>query len=103
MNLFNNSGIEGQVTLGPLTPIQRPGKTNYRSYQTTITVLNKKGEIITKFQSGEDGRFRVNLKPGVYVLRPESSRSLPRAPEQTVAVSENKFTQVSIRYDSGIR
>src|SRR4051812_10268095 len=103
MSIFNNSGIEGQVILGPLTPVQRPGKTNSRAFQATITVLNKKGEIITKFQSGEDGHFRVSLKPGVYVLHPESPRSLPRAPVQTITVSENKFTQVDIKYDTGIR
>ena len=96
-------GIEGQAIIGPLSPIERPGVANYRPYQASVTVLDQKGEIVTEFQSGADGRFRVNLEPGVYVLRPESSRSLPRAPTQTVTVSENKFTQVRITYDSGIR
>jgi hypothetical protein len=96
-------GIEGQVIIRPLSPIERPGTVNYRPYQATVTVLDQKGQIVTEFLSGADGRFMVNLEPGAYVLRPESSRSLPRAPTQTVTVLESKFTQVRITYDSGIR
>jgi hypothetical protein len=105
MNQLNalGGGIEGQVILRPLSPIERPGMVNYRPYQATVTVLDQKGQIVTQFQSGVDGRFRVNLEPGTYVLRPESARSLPRAPTQTVTVSVSKFTQVQITYDSGIR
>jgi hypothetical protein len=97
------SGIEGQVIIRPLSPIERPGVINYRPYQATVTILDEKGGVVTEFQTGADGRFRVNLKPGEYVLRPESSRSRPRAPKQTVIVSKKKFTDVRITYDSGIR
>jgi hypothetical protein len=97
------SGIEGQVIIRPLSPIERPGMVNYRAYHATVTVLNEKGEIVTNFQSGPDGQFRVNLPPGTYILRPESSRSIPRAPKQTVTVSADTFTEVRITYDSGIR
>jgi hypothetical protein len=106
MNQFNalGGGIEGEVIIRPLSPIERPGMVNYRPYQATVTVLDQKGQIVTEFQSGSDGRFRINLEPGTYLLRPKSpSRSLPRAPQQTVTVPESKFTHVSITYDSGIR
>jgi len=50
-----------------------------------------------------DGRFRVPLAPGRYTLRPDSPNSLPRAGQQTATVTPDRFTQVSIQYDTGIR
>jgi hypothetical protein len=100
---LNNSGIEGQVTIGPVSPVERLGIVNERPYQGTITVLNRAGQLVTQFQSDADGHFRVFLEPGTYILRPESPGSLPRADEQTVTVTDKNFTQVRITYDSGIR
>lgn len=97
------SGIEGIVIISPISPIERPGVINYRPYQATITVLNEKGKTVTQFQSGLDGTFRVNLKPGIYKLRPESETNYPRAEEQKVIVSKKEFTEVKINYNSGIR
>lgn len=98
-----NSGIEGQVIIQPVSPIERPEMINSRPYQATVSVLDQTGQVVAEFQSDADGHFRVQLEPGTYVLRPESSRSLPRASKQTVAVSANKFAHVRIIYDSGIR
>jgi len=105
MNQFNalGSGIEGETIIRPVSPIERSGEINYRAYQATVTVLDQTGHTVTEFHSGADGRFRISLEPGTYVLRPESPGSLPRAPKQTVTVLENEFTQVRITYDSGIR
>jgi hypothetical protein len=105
MNQFNvrGGGIEGQVIIRPIVPIERPGIVNYHPYQATVTVLDQNVHFVAEFQSSADGHFRVNLKSGTYVLRPESDRPFPRAPKQIVTVSENEFTQVCITYDSGIR
>ena len=97
------SGIEGEVIVRPLSPIERPGMINYRPYQATVTVLDESGQIVTEFQSGANGHFQVNLEPGTYVLRPESDQSRPWSRKQTVTVPENKFICVRITYDSGIR
>jgi hypothetical protein len=97
------SGIEGIVIISPISPVEQIGVPNFRPYQATISVLNTAGETVTQFQSREDGLFRVELKPGIYILRPESESIYPRAEEQTVTVSKNKFTRVLISYDSGIR
>jgi len=98
-----NSGIEGQVSFGPISPVAQPGVDNYRPYQATITVLNENGQVVTQFQSNADGKFRVSLKAGKYILRPEAPGPRPSAAKQFVTVSEGKFTQVHINYDSGIR
>jgi Carboxypeptidase regulatory-like domain len=98
-----NSGIEGQVSYGPISPIARPGVNNSRPYQATVTVLDQNGQTVTQFQSNADGTFRVSLKPGRYTLRPEAPGTYPHAAQQVVTVSAGKFTQVRIYYDSGIR
>ncbi len=101
------SGIEGQVSFGPISPVVRPGvrpgMVNYRPYQATITILDEEGQTVTQCQSDMDGKFRVSLKPGRYTLIPESPGPRPRAARQAVTVLEGEFIQVRINFDSGIR
>ena len=66
-------------------------------------VLTTSGEEVTQFQTDEQGRFRVDLAPGDYVLHPESPNGLPFAADTQFTVDEHKFTQLKISYDSGIR
>ncbi|MBI1744100.1 carboxypeptidase regulatory-like domain-containing protein [Candidatus Acetothermia bacterium] len=98
-----DSGIEGEIILRPISPVERPGMVNSRPYQATVTVLDANGQTVTQFQSDVKGHFQINLPPGTYTLRPESPSSHPFARQQTVTVSEKVFTRVLIAYDSGIR
>jgi hypothetical protein len=99
----SSSGIIGQVIIGPLIAVERPGMTNYRPYRATISVLSQRGKTVAEFESDVNGRFQVPLEPGEYILHPEPSGSLPYAIEQSVTVFKDQFTEVSITYDSGIR
>jgi hypothetical protein len=100
----SESGIEGLVTLSPTCPgPQRAGQVCEQPYQATISVLDQRGNVVTRIRSGADGRFRVVLAPGSYTLRPESPGALPRAGELAVTVTAGQFTRVDIRYDSGMR
>jgi hypothetical protein len=58
---------------------------------------------VTRVRSDEDGTFEVGLRPGRYVLDPETDGRLPMAAEQTVDVLPGVYTEVLISYDSGIR
>jgi len=101
----SDSGIEGQVLLGPACPgpvsVDKPCPD--QPYQATIQVQDQNGNTITQFQTDSNGNFHVSLNPGTYVLHPESSRAFPRAADQTVTVDPGQFTKVQIEYDSGIR
>jgi len=98
-----DSGIEGQVFIGPNCPVVREGEEcPDQPYQATLTVNNPKGERIVQIQTEEDGQFKIPLPPGEYILHPESGR-FPFADEQTIIVEEGAFTQVIVNYDSGIR
>lgn len=97
------SGIEGQVILRPVSPVERPGAINHRPYQASISVSDQEGRTVAEFRSGPDGRFELRLEPGQYVLHPRSESIYPHAPAQTVTVEKDHVTSVRIIYDSGIR
>ncbi len=97
------SAIEGKVSIRPVRPVERKGVPNQRPYQARITVLDPTGREVAVVDSDADGKFRIALPPGTYVLRPESSGLYPRASEQRVEVSRNSVSRVEIVYDSGIR
>ena len=99
-----DNGVEGSVTIGPMCPVmQEDVPCPDQPYQAELTILTEDGEMVIQFQTDEDGRFRVELAAGDYVLHPESPNGLPFAADMPFTVEENQFTQLEISYDSGIR
>jgi hypothetical protein len=98
------SGISGIVLIGPTCPVERPeSPCPDRPYEATILALDADGREVARARSAADGRFRLALAPGAYVLHPESSMTPPTAADQTVDVFADEYTNVSINFDSGIR
>ena len=98
------SGVEGQVFIGPVCPVVQEGQECAdRPYQATLIVNNSNGREIVKVQTDTQGRFKIPLEPGEYILHPESPNVMPYAAEQVFVVEAGRFTQVNITYDSGIR
>jgi hypothetical protein len=101
-----SNGIEGHVTKGPMCPGPiRIGDTKCQDqpYQTYITILDANNSQITQFQTDTMGYFKIPLEPGTYTLHPESGNRLPSATDQSVVVIDGQFTEVMIRFDTGIR
>jgi hypothetical protein len=99
-----DSGIRGMVLYGPTCPVQRAGQTCERPYATSITVKREPaGTVVARASSGSDGRFTARLSAGTYLLEPRNGKPYPRAQSQTVTVHRHRFTNVTIRFDSGIR
>ncbi len=99
----SDSGIAGEVDIRPVRPHVTFGVPNTQPYQAKVEVLDANGRAITTFESDPNGSFRIVLPPGKYTLRPQSPGLYPRASQQTVVVGPQRFTQVHITYDSGIR
>ena len=98
------SGVEGQVFIGPVCPVVQVGQEcPDQPYQATLVVNNSNGREIVKVQTDEQGRFKIPLESGEYILHPESPNVMPYASEQTFTVVSGKFTQITVNYDSGIR
>jgi inhibitor of cysteine peptidase len=101
---IQESGIEGEVWIGPISPVSKPGEPNSRPYSAVIGVRRiSEGRIVAEVTSDAEGRFRIALVPGTYLLEPQQGRPLPRASTQEVTVVAGQFTHVRIDYDSGIR
>lgn len=98
------SGIEGQVLIGPTCPVVREGQECAdQPYQAALTILKPNGQEVMRFEADQQGRFRVPLPPGEYILRPESPSVMPHASEQNFTVLPGQFTQIMVNYDSGVR
>jgi len=99
-----DSGIEGQVLIGPMCPVVREDEPcPDQPYQATLTIYNLAGRKVLQFTTDESGQFKIPLAPGQYVLHPESSNTLPYAEEQSFEVLAGQFTRIMVYYDSGIR
>jgi hypothetical protein len=98
------SGIEGQVLIGPMCPVAQQGQEcPDRPYQATLAVNSPNGGMIAQFQTDGQGHFRLPLAPGEYILHPESPNGMPFAVDQTIVVGAGQYTQIVVNYDSGIR
>ncbi len=100
-----DSGIYGQVTIGPTCPVQQVNNPcPDKPYQATLTILTTttKSKVL-QFTTDENGNFRVALAPGEYILHPESPGFLPRGRDQNFTVPLHEFVQLNVSYDSGIR
>lgn len=101
-----SSGIEGTVTLGPVCPGPvSVGDLNChdKPYQSKISVIDSSGQLVTRFDTDEQGNFKISLLPGTYTLQPDQGEPFPVASDLSVVVIENQYTPVSIQYDTGIR
>lgn len=97
-------GIDGLVLVGPQCPVQSlDDPCPDAPYRTTITVRTPTGREVTRVESGSDGRFRLGLAVGEYVLDPMSGDPFPVGSPQVVTVEPNIFVDVTISLDSGIR
>jgi len=97
-------GIEGIALRGPICPVQSlDDPCPDQPHQAWITLRNGGGTVVTRFRTGADGRFRVGLRPGDYVLDPESGDPFPTASPMEVEVEAGVYTDVVISFDTGIR
>jgi hypothetical protein len=98
------SGIEGQVLMGPMCPVVQQGPScPDQPYQATLTVNSPNGGVMVQFQTDGQGHFRIPLEPGQYTLHPESPNGIQFAADQVIGVGVGQYTQVIVHFDSGIR
>ena len=110
-----DSGVVGVVMSGPLCPVQtspcagRPVRAvvQVRKGPLTRPIGSQTflpGEVIAVAHTDANGRFRVNLRPGSYVLEavPPAGTTLATKP-LPVEVQAGRFTYVTVPLDTGIR
>jgi hypothetical protein len=99
-----DSGVQGEVRIGPVNPVERPDVPNDAPYVATLRITRASGgRVVAEARSAADGTFRVALPAGDYVLEPVNGNPLPVAVAQDFTVQPGRFTNVRVDYDSGIR
>ncbi len=103
----SGTGIMGTSLIGPTCPVERiPPDPNCapRPFPALIIVKTADGSSeVTSFNTGADGKFKVNLLAGTYLLVPQSANVYPRGITQAVIVKAGGYTAIEINFDSGIR
>ena len=100
------TGIKGVVEVGPTCPVERINSPcPPHPLAATVVVRDGSGAEVTRFRSGADGHFKLDLTPGRYTLLGLTigSSFLPRPIPTSVTVTQGAYTSVNIEYDSGIR
>jgi len=101
------SGVAGRVLLGPQCPVEQAGRPcPDKPVAAEVQVFSAgSDELVTSSDSGENGRFRIDLEPGSYELLPVVSESggLPYGTRTHVTVEAGEYRRVTLSLDSGIR
>ena len=101
--------LQGRVTIGPISPVQREGVKEEippEVYAARKVVVYDRGgrRLVEEVDLEDDGRYRVDLKPGVYTVDinrtgVDSSDEVPR--EVEIRAGETVLLDIDI--DTGIR
>ena len=74
-------------------------------FSASFEVLDSRNKVVARFQSDAEGRFQIALPPGTYTLLPDANAPIfnPRNQPQKVTVQTTAMTDVTLRFDSGMR
>jgi hypothetical protein len=99
------TGIEGVVMVSPTRPgpIKKGSEVPRAPLPSAVfSVTNEKGTV-TSFTTDSDGRFRLSLSPGHYVVSLAENRFPRPCGPFEIDVQPGKMTNVEWHCDSGMR
>lgn len=104
----SSSGVEGTVLFSPVCPVESPETTLAcapRPGAAAISAVGSDGSVAGRAQAGQDGRFKIRLSPGRYVLKasPPGNSAIGGCEDRPVEVRANAFKAADISCDTGIR
>lgn len=102
-----SSGVEGVTVVDEGCPIQHgTAPCPERPLRARIVVVRQgSSDVVARTESDGAGRFRVPLRPGRYLLRPENltGAPVPWARPVDVEVRAGAFSNLTVPFDSGVR
>ena len=97
------SGLRGIVVRGPVTPVCRVDRPCDEPAAHYTLVFSRASRIVARTRTGADGRFRIALHPGRYVVRTTRTGFERRVTPDRVTVPTRRYARVTFRIDTGIR
>lgn len=101
-----DTGVEGVVTIGPTCPVVQVGQEcPDQPYAAELTVTDPHGKTIARASADADGRYRIALASGDYLLEAKAAGDspFPAAAVMPFTVNEGEWTRLDLTLDSGIR
>ena len=101
--------LQGQVTIGPICPVERPDQPCTPTPDTyaarKVLVRSPDGAVLIATVSlNQTGYYRVNLDPGTYVV--DINRAgIDRSPDvpRTITLASGEMVTLDIDIDTGMR
>ncbi|MDD2903382.1 MAG: carboxypeptidase-like regulatory domain-containing protein [Syntrophales bacterium] len=102
-----NGTLAGQVSLGPLSPVERRGSPPARRPAAGVKLLifGPEGQETAAVTTDADGQFRVSLPPGPYRLEmaPRKGKEFTKDLPATVNITPGRETRMDIHLDTRMR
>jgi hypothetical protein len=104
-----DSGVTGLVHLGPTCPVVQEGQPcdDVPAADVEVTVARQlpgeayaAGKVVARGRTGADGRFRIDVAPGAYVVTAQAGMSCEL---MDVTVTADTYALVDVPCDTGIR
>jgi hypothetical protein len=102
------TGIGGAATAGPVCPVERnppdPACAPRPVAGAVLVITAASGAEVARVTTGADGTFFAELRPGAYVVTPQSANGLMGTPSpEQVTVEDGVTSTIQLAYDTGIR
>lgn len=102
------SGVFGRVLVGPTCPLYQPDpppQCQDKPTQAEIIVITQdRSQEVGRIKTDKDGIYKIALAPGTYILEPGAQKTgIARGMPQPITIEANKFVELNLYYDSGIR
>ena len=99
-----DSGISGLTVAGPQCPVQVAGQPcPPKPVSAHVVVQDATGHELATFASDAQGRYRVALPPGDYVLASGGDPGFPFLKPVQVTVVAGRYVELQLMLDTGIR
>ena len=104
LSTTGSAGLRGVVMRGPTSPVCRVDEQCEEPAANVVLVFSQASHVIARTTTGPMGGYRINLKPGRYLVATARRRTIgvgltPRA----VVVPRARFARVDFHLDTGIQ
>jgi hypothetical protein len=100
--------LDGEAVAGPTCPVVTdPPQSGCEARPVDgarLVIVDATGTRVATVTTGNDGRFGLDLAPGIYEVQPQPVEGLMgTAPPATVTITTGQPAHVTVSYDTGIR
>ncbi|MCI0432320.1 MAG: prealbumin-like fold domain-containing protein, partial [Gemmatimonadetes bacterium] len=103
--ISDETGIMGKVFRGPVEGGPAIWAESDEAPFRAVFYVMESGREVARFESDEQGRFKVSLPPGEYTIVPDKSAPVlfPHRQKKNVTVPADDYAEVTLRFDTGMR